>query len=99
MILRTAIFEAVIETAKAKVAGNEAWGRAIDRAVVELKQATYWHYDPARGVLKIKSTTSGKLYQIDDRHACEATKRGFKTCKHVASRQIMKRYYEKLQNA
>ena len=91
MILNTQIFRATVEAAKAKVANQPAWLRAIDRAVVEIEKAKYWSF--ADGVLTIISTTSGKRYVIGDGHTCEAVGG---ICKHIAARRLMVRYFERL---
>ncbi len=90
MLLNTAIFNQTVETAKAKSANNPAMLRAIDRAVYEINRSKYWSF--ADGVLRIQSTTSRKLYVVDDAHTCEA--RGI--CKHKAARRLMIRYTEAL---
>lgn len=96
MLLNTAVFNAVVEMAKAKSAGNAAMLRAIERAVVEINRAKYWAYDSHTNTLKIQSTTSKKLYVVDDSHTCEATANGFKHCKHQVARRLMQRYSERL---
>lgn len=90
MILNTRIFEQTVETAKAKSAGNAAMLRAIDRAVYEINRSKYWVFTD--GVLKIQSTTSRKLYVVDDQHTCEART----VCKHKIARRLMQRYHERL---
>lgn len=96
MILNTKIFNATVETAKAKCAGNAAMLRAIDRAVYEINRSRYWAYDAQTNTLRIQSTTSRKLYVVDDAHACEATANGCKHCKHQVARRLMQRYTEAL---
>ncbi len=91
MILNNQIWQQTISEAKAKSAGNAALLRAIDRAVNEIERSTYWAF--ADGVLRIKSTTSRKLYVIDDAHTCEAQS---KTCKHHIARRLMLRYTQTL---
>lgn len=91
MILNTSIFNSVVEKAKAKAAGNAAVLRAIDRAVVEISRSRYWSYDSQKNVLRILSTTSQKLYVVDDSHSCEARS---KTCKHLVARRLLQRYSE-----
>ena len=94
MILNTKIFNAVVETAKSKSANNPAMLRAIDRAVYELNRSIYWAYNGQTNVLRIKSTSSKKLYVVDDAHTCEATANGCKHCKHQVARRLMQRYTE-----
>jgi hypothetical protein len=93
MIINTKIFTATVETAKTKSATNPAMLRAIDRAVNEINRSKYWAYDSQTNVLKLMSTTSKKLYVIDDAHTCEAQS---KTCKHHVARRLMQRYTEAL---
>lgn len=93
MIINTKIFNATVETAKAKSASNPAMLRAIDRAVNEINRSKYWAYDSQTNVLKLMSTTSKKLYVIDDNHTCDAKS---KTCKHHVARRLMQRYTEAL---
>lgn len=90
MLLNTKIFNTVVETAQAKSANNAAMLRAIDRAVYEINRSKYWSF--ANGVLRIQSTTSKKLYTVDDSHTCEAKV----TCKHKVARRLMQRYTEAL---
>lgn len=90
MILNTKIFNQVIETAKAKSTNNPAMLRAIDRAVYELNRSRYWAFDASTNVLRIQSTTSRKLYVVDDAHTCEART----VCKHKIARRLMQRYTE-----
>jgi hypothetical protein len=96
MILNTRIFNQTVETAKAKSAGNPAMLRAIDRAVYEINRSRYWAYDAQAKVLKLMSTTSKKLYTVDDAHTCEAMANGHKFCKHLVARRLMQRYTEAL---
>ncbi len=93
MLINTRIFNQTVETAKAKSANNPAMLRAIDRAVVEINRSKYWAYDSQTNVLKLMSTTSSKLYVIDDTHTCDAKS---KTCKHAVARRLMQRYTEAL---
>jgi len=94
MILNGKLFNQVVETAKAKCAGNAALLRGIDRAVVEINRSRYWAYDANTNVLRIQSTTSRKLYIVDDTHTCEATQNGHKHCKHIIARRLLQRYFE-----
>ena len=90
MLLNTRIFNQVVETAKLKSATNPAMLRAIARAVYEINRSRYWSF--ADGVLRIQSTTSRKLYVVDDNHTCEAKT----VCKHKVARRLMQRYTEAL---
>ncbi len=94
MILNSNIWAATIETAKAKSEGNAAMLRSISRAVYEIQKASYWAF--AAGILTIQSTTSRKLYTVDDAHTCEALANGHKFCKHTVARRLMQRYIERL---
>jgi hypothetical protein len=87
MILNTSIWKNTVTAAKAKVANQPAWLRAIERAVAEIERSRYWSF--ADGVLTIESTTSRKLYKVDAAHTCEA--RGG-ICKHKAARRLMTLY-------
>jgi hypothetical protein len=91
MLLNQTIWKQTVSDAKTKSAGNAALLRAIDRAVNEIERSIYWAF--ADGVLKIKSTTSRKLYVVDDGHTCEAQS---KTCKHHIARRLMLRYTQTL---
>jgi hypothetical protein len=91
MILNTRIWTETINAAKAAASTSPAWLRAIDRAVIEIEKAKYWAFDG--DTLTIISTTSGKMYHINDAHTCEA-KGGI--CKHRAARRLMMRYTERL---
>lgn len=93
MLLNTKIFNATVETAKAKSSNNPAMLRAIDRAVKEINRSKYWAFDSTTNVLKLMSTTSSKLYVVDDAHTCDAKS---KTCKHLVARRLMQRYTEAL---
>jgi len=90
MLINRAIWNATIAEAKRKSAGNDYILRAIERAKAEVEKASYWSFN--NGVLKIKSTTSGKLYIVDDVHTCESKK----TCKHKVARRLVQRYSERL---
>jgi len=90
MILNSTLWNETIEAAKAKSAGNAYILRAIDRAAKEIERASYWAFD--NGVLKLKSTTSQKLYVVDDQHTCEARS----ICKHKVARRLVQRYSERL---
>jgi hypothetical protein len=92
MLLNTKVFYATVEMAKLKSANNPAMLRAIDRAVNEINRSKYWAYDSTINVLKLMSTTSKKLYVIDDTHTCEAQT----VCKHKVARRLMQRYTEAL---
>jgi hypothetical protein len=94
MILNSNIWQQTIEAAKAKAEGNAPLLRAIDRAIIEIERALYWSF--VAGVLRLQSTTSKKLYVIDDAHTCEATANGFKFCKHSIARRLMLRYTQNL---
>jgi hypothetical protein len=94
MLINSQIFNQVVSDAKAKSANNPALLRAIDRAVFEILHAAYWSF--VAGVLRIQSTTSRKLYVVDDSHTCEAKANGHKFCKHTVARRLMTRYVERL---
>lgn len=94
MILNNKIWRQTVAAAIVAVTGKREWLRAIERAVIEIEHAKYWSF--ADGVLTLKSTSSGKLYRVDDAHTCEAIEQGHKACKHRAARQLMLRYSERL---
>jgi hypothetical protein len=91
MILNSSIWQATINEAKTLSASNPAILRAIGRAVVEIERSAYWSFDG--GTLRIKSTTSRKLYVVDESHTCEAQS---KTCKHHIARRLLARYTRNL---
>jgi hypothetical protein len=91
MILNSQIWQQTISDAKAKSAHNPAILRAIDRAVKEIEKSSYWSFDGQ--TLRLQSTTSRKLYVVDDAHTCEAQS---KTCKHHIARRLMLRYTQRL---
>jgi hypothetical protein len=91
MILNSSIWQQTISEAKAKSADKPAILRAIDRAVKEIEHSAYWSFDGQ--TLRLKSTTSAKLYVVDDGHTCEAQS---KTCKHHIARRLMLRYTQAL---
>ncbi len=91
MILNSSIWAATINEAKAKSVGKPTILRAIDRAVVEIERSAYWSFDGQ--TLRLQSTTSRKLYVIDEGHTCEAQS---KTCKHHIARRLMLRYTQAL---
>ncbi len=96
IILNSKIWAATVSGAKAKAANSPEWLRAIERADREIQRSKYWAFDAQTGVLKLMSTTSGKLYTITADHTCEATANGRKACKHKAAHRLMLRYVEKL---
>jgi hypothetical protein len=90
MLLNSQIWKQTIATAIAAVAGNTDWIRAIESGAREIEKAAYWSYDAQTGVLKIKSTTSGKLYTITaEQHTCEATAKYGKRCKHQTALRLL----------
>ncbi len=91
MILNTTTWHQAINEAKAKSAGKPAILRAIDRAVIEISRSKYWSFDGQ--TLRIQSTTSRKLYIVDESHTCEAQS---KTCKHHVARRLLARYTRNL---
>jgi hypothetical protein len=91
MILNSSIWQATINEAKALSANNPVILRAINRAVVEIERSAYWSFDGQ--TLRIKSTTSRKLYVVDEGHTCEAQS---KTCKHHIARRLLARYTRNL---
>lgn len=91
MILNSSIWQQTINEAKAKSAGKPAILRAIDRAVTEIERSAYWSFDGQ--TLRIQSTTSRKLYVVNDGHTCEAQS---KTCKHHIARRLMLCYPQRL---
>jgi hypothetical protein len=94
MILNTQIWQDTINAAKAAASTSPAWLRAIERAVIEIEKAKYWAFDGQ--TLTIQSTTSKKLYRVDENHTCEA--RGG-ICKHRGARRLIQRYTERLHAA
>jgi len=94
MILNSQIWQMTISEAKAMSYNNAALLRAIDRAVIEIERSAYWTF--IQDVLRIKSTTSAKLYVIDEAHKCEAHDNGHKFCKHSVARRLMMRYTQNL---
>ena len=97
MILNTQIWRQTIEAAKSAASTSPAWLRAIERAVIEIERSRYWSFDGS--TLVIQSTTSKKLYHIDENHTCEACANGHTACKHRASRRLIQRYTERLHAA
>ena len=97
MILNTQIWQQTVSAAKQAASNSPAWGRAIDRADLEIRRSRYWRMDG--GVLTIKSTTSGKMYRLDDAHTCEGCSHGHKACKWRAARRLVTRYTERLNAA
>ncbi len=91
MVLNSHIWQQTINEAEAKSAGRPAILRAIDRAVAEIEHSKYWSFDGQ--TLRIQSTTSRKLYMVDEGHTCEAQS---KTCKHHIARRLMLRYTQRL---
>src|SRR5262245_43114941 len=94
MLLNTHIWSETIAAAKSAASNNPAWLRAIDRADNEIRRSRYWAFDGS--TLIIQSTTSKKLYRVDENHTCEACTNGHKACKHRAARRLMIRYTERL---
>jgi cobalamin biosynthesis Mg chelatase CobN len=86
MILNSQIWQATISEAKTLSANNPAILRAIARAMVEIERSAYWSFDGQ--TLRIKSTTSRKLYVVDEGHTCETQS---KTCKHHIARRVLAR--------
>lgn len=91
MILNTTTWQQTINEAKAKSAGKPAILRAIDRAVIEISRSKYWSFDGQ--TLRLQSTTSTKLYIVEEGHTCDAQS---KTCKHHIARRLMLRYTQAL---
>jgi len=94
MLLNSKIWSDTISAAKAAASTSPAWLRAIERAVIEIEKAKYWSFDGQ--TLTIQSTTSKKLYRVDENHTCEAVANGHTACRHRAARRLMQRYTERL---
>jgi len=94
MILNTRIWQDTVTAAKTAASSSPQWTRAIERADLEIRRSRYWSFDGS--TLTIQSTTSKKLYKIDDAHTCDACEKGRKACKHRAARRLMIRYTERL---
>jgi len=69
MILNTHIWSQTVEAAKLAASNSPAWTRAIERADNEIRRSRHWSF--TNGVLTIQSTTSKKLYRMDETHTCE----------------------------
>lgn len=96
ILLNTKIWAQTVTAALLTVGEATAWGRAIKRAQREIEKTAYWSF--AGGVLKLKSTTSGKLYEVTRTgHRCEATEKSGACCKHVCALRLIERYIERLE--
>lgn len=96
MLLNQAIWQATIAAALTLVGETSAWGRAIKRGAKEVERSAYWNY--SAGKLTLRSTTSGKTYNITrGDHRCEATEKSGACCKHNAALRLLERYTERLQ--
>lgn len=81
----------VVETAKAKAAGNARWINAIDKAVAGLTGGA-WIVTELHDGLMI-TTESGETYHANGVCQCKAFE--FNTpCRHRAAAQLVKRYHE-----
>jgi hypothetical protein len=91
MEINKAQFEKVVETAKAKVAGNKRWIAAIDKAADALLNGK-WIVTELRDCYMF-TTESGKTYRANGVCQCEAFFRS-QPCKHRAAARLLALYAE-----
>jgi hypothetical protein len=94
MRLKEQVWQQVVTAEILAASSQAAWMRAIQQGAREIERAADWSL--VDGVLMLRRSTGGKLYRIDDQHACRAAARPVKCCKHVAARRLIQRYVEKL---
>jgi hypothetical protein len=91
MDFNKAQFNKVVETAKAKVAGNKRWIAAIDKAADALLSGK-WIVTELRDCYLI-TTESGKTYRANGVCQCEAFSHD-QPCKHRAGARLLALYRE-----
>ncbi|HEX8773741.1 MAG TPA: hypothetical protein VF735_09020 [Pyrinomonadaceae bacterium] len=88
------IFAMVVETAKHNTNGDARWIAAIDKAVVMLDGNPYTEYRDNE--LIIMSDTSCNVYTANGSCQCAAYEFHM-PCKHRAAAQLVRRYFEALE--
>jgi hypothetical protein len=89
MQINKAKFEAVVEGAKIKAAGDAKWLRAIERAAAGILSGEFIVTTLAHGALV---TTANGTYAANGHCNCEAARKGHTQCKHRAAARLMDIY-------
>jgi hypothetical protein len=89
-------FAAVVETAKAKAAGNAKWIRAIDRAAEGILSGELIVTTLKHGALV---TSENGSYVANGSCGCRAAQHGHKECRHRAAARLMAIYEEETARA
>jgi len=82
-------FNAIVEAAKIKAAGDSKWLRAIERAAAAILSGEMIVTTLAHGALV---TTANGTYAANGHCNCEAARKGHTQCKHRAAARLMDIY-------
>ena len=100
-IRREELFNQVVSDAIEKAVSNceteklaKRWQNAIDRAVTEINENPYLHYDAEEKHLVILSSSSNNLYAANGVCQCLAYTNGKFPCWHRAAARIWRLYLE-----
>ena len=91
-VVSEAIQNAIINCDTEKMA--KRWERAIDRAVTEINENPYLHYDDKEKHLIVLSSSSNNLYSANGVCQCLAFLNGKMPCWHRAAARIWRLYFE-----
>jgi hypothetical protein len=94
------IFEAVITEAKIAIQKQgemeQRWIKAIEKAVIEIENNPFMHFDSEHQQLVLWSQSSYKTYEANGKCQCKAYYVR-NPCYHRAAARLLQRYYEKLE--
>lgn len=91
-VVSTAIQDAITNSSTIEKA--KRWERAIDRAVREIIENPYLHYDENENHLVILSSSSNNIYAANGECQCLAYMNGKFPCWHRAAARIWRLYLE-----
>lgn len=91
-VVSNAIQSAIINCKTENLA--KRWENAIDRAVKEIQENPYLHYDEGENNLVILSSSSNNIYAANGTCQCLAYQNGKCPCWHRAAARIWRLYLE-----
>lgn len=83
----------VAQEAFDKAQGDGRWQRAIAKAVEQIRENPYIHFDGAAAL--ILSPESNEIYTANGTCQCKAFENGHRPCWHRAAARLLKRYHER----
>jgi hypothetical protein len=80
---------------KVQTSGKDVsrWINAIARAVIEIENNPFIHWQPENNSLLVWSQTSSKIYEANGICQCRAFEQGY-PCYHRAAARLIQRYQE-----